>query len=129
MSLPLVGKDLSPFLPFISIIVLRAFIVSDTLFAVRNTVTGTFGMRPLLVVPCSRETIVAFYLSAPNVCDACFPRQKWFQTVAGIYGDAQRKCGHSSAMFQQKRSPISKNQFLCGKPLNKCVEKNDCGLA
>ena len=91
-------KDLQELVP--SIIVVRAFTVSDTAFAVRDTVTRTFGIRRLHLVHCSRETIVAFYISAPNVCDTCNSTQKWFQTVAGIYGNAQRKCVHSGAIFQ-----------------------------
>ena len=116
MSLPLVGEDLIPLVRFISIIVVRAFIVSDTAFAVRDTVAGTFGMRRLHLIHCARETFVAFYISAPNVGDACISTQKWFQTVAGIYGDAQRKCGHSGGILQRKQSPVSTNQFLSGKP-------------
>ena len=83
-SLPMVGEDLILFVPFISIIVVRAFIVSDTAFAVRDTVTGTFGMHRSHLVYCSRETIVALYISASKVCDDCIYTQKWFQTVAGM---------------------------------------------
>ena len=52
MSLPLIGEGLIPFVPFISIIVVRAFIVSDTAFAVRDTVAGT-------CVPCILFTACA----------------------------------------------------------------------
>ena len=82
-----------------------------------------FGIGGLRLVHCSRKTIMAFYISAPKVCNACFSTQNWFQTVAGIYDNAQRKCGHRGAIFRRKQSPISKNKFLCGKPLSKCVEK------
>ena len=123
VSLPWVGKDLIPHVPFISIIVVGALIVRDTVFAVSDTVAGTFGMGRLHFVHFSRETTVAFSIFAPNVCDVCFSTQNWFQTVAGIYGDAQRKCGHSDAIFQQKQSENLEESFLCGKPLSKCVGK------
>ena len=111
VSLQWVGEDLIPFVPFISIIVVRAFIVSDIAFAVRDTVAGTCGMCRLNLVHCSPETIVAFYISAPNICDACISTQKWFQTVAGISGDAQRRCGHSGGFPQRKRSQIWANHL------------------
>ena len=76
VSLPWVAEDLIPLVPIIRIIVVHAFLVSDTAFVVGDTVGISFGLGLLHFNHCSRATIDAFSISAPNVHDPCFSTQK-----------------------------------------------------